>query len=205
MASVVLSGTPAGLAPLSSPIIAQAVGGGKVISQWDGTAFGNGEVQCQMGSGQAGGNPAFMLTGGATQATQALRWGIGTSGAEPLVPGTNTGNNFSLFSYSDDGLSSAQPLNIDRSTGRLLVDPGFNPLHCGIATIPTGATSVVVNSGLVSAGSIIVCSPFGQADNVPGAGYVTSVVVTAGVSFTISVNAAVTGAGLGIAYWIPVF
>ena len=204
MASVILSGTPAGLSVddpvLANPVVAQGAGGGQFSAKWDGTEFGTGRVSCDMGAGAAGGSEGLQLNGGATPQTQAIRWGLGTQ-----IPENGdgvTGNDLQLWSYVYPGGvgSDINVLSVKRSNGAV----SFNaPVQCGIATIPTGQQTIAVANAAVTAASVIVCSPTGAPDTV--ADYVKGVTINAGVGFTIAVNANVLGAGWNIAWFVAKF
>jgi hypothetical protein len=210
MASVILSGTPAGLAVddpvLANPVVAAGAGGGRFVAKWDGSivepggAVGNGVISAECGVGNNAGVVALQFRGGADPAAQVIRWGLGCAGREPVPAAGDAGNNLTLWAYNDDGTFESGVLSVSRSN---LGMSFLAPVQCGIATIPTGQNNVVVANTAVTAASVIVCSPTGAPDTV--ADYVKGVTINPGVGFTIAVNANVLGAGWNIAWFVAKF
>ena len=79
--------------------------------------------------------------------TENLRWGIGTSTAEA---GANSGNNFEVFSYNDNGTFFQNVVEITRSSG--------------LVTIGSGSVTSTLSVGAAAgAGTLQVVGPAGAA------------------------------------------
>jgi hypothetical protein len=212
MASVILSGTPAGLAVddpvLANPVVAQGTGGGQFVAKWSGAivepggAVGNGVISADCGVGNNAGVVAIQLRGGANPAAQVIRWGLGCAGREPVPAAGDAGNDLALWAYNDDGSFESGVLTVSRSK---LGVSFIAPVQCGIAPLATGDQTVNVANTAVTAGSVIICSMTGAEDSanvIPD-----GVVITPGVGFQIQLRGIVSSSPStsGVAWFVAKF
>jgi hypothetical protein len=209
MASVILSGTPAGLAVddpvLANPVVASGAGGGSFVGEWDGTEYGTGKVTCQMGAGAGGGSAGVQFLGGATPATQQLRWAIGTNG--PENGDGVTGNDLNIWAYSYPQPAGVEvlvdALTITRSNGAVNFEA---PVQCGITPIlANGAQTIDVANTAVTATSVIITQLMGAEDTANVT--IDGVLVNPGVGFTVQLRGIVSSPvpTVYVSWFIPKF
>lgn len=118
-------------------------------------------------------------------ASGTIRW---ASGAQTLESGANSGADYSIYAYDDNGTFLSRPLYITRSTGIVNTPVGFYGKNKGTATL-VGGTLTVSNAN-VTADSDILLTIKTLGGTGTGNAYVSAKV--ASTSFTIT---SVAGAG----------
>lgn len=118
-------------------------GGGAVkdeafIAKGFGTPANGGYFQATSQDTTGAGTDAFIMT----DISGVIRWGIGTSGVEA---GANSGDNFAIYNYDDNGAFLSAPIQINRASGGVLMDNG---LTVGNSLITTGA--LVADSAVIT-------------------------------------------------------
>lgn len=117
------------------------------------------------------GTDAFIMT----DISGVIRWGIGTSGVEA---GANSGDNFAIYNYDDNGAFLSAPIQINRASGGVLMDNG---LTVGNSLIATG--SLVGPDGPVLAQQLDFLSA--QQVNLPAAPAAGQTIVPIGATFSV--------------------
>jgi hypothetical protein len=124
---------------------------------------------------------AFIMT----DISGVRRWAIGTSGVEA---GANSGDNFAIFAYADDGSFLTAPLTINRASGGVVMTDGltvgnsaqFNDLS-GVNIEATG--SLVGPDGPVLSQQVdFVTEQIVAVPSAPGAG---QTIIAIGATFTV--------------------
>jgi hypothetical protein len=94
------------------------------------------------------GTDAFIMT----DISGVIRWGIGTSGVEA---GGNSGDNFAVFAYADNGGFLSAPLTINRASGGVAMSNGLTVGNTLISTGPLVADSAVVGGAATVGGGVL--------------------------------------------------
>jgi hypothetical protein len=89
------------------------------------------------------GLPAFVMT----DIPGVARWAIGTTGIEA---GANSGDNFAIFAYADNGAFLTAPMTINRASGGVAMPNGLTVGNTLISTGPASVgTAATVGGGLL--------------------------------------------------------
>jgi hypothetical protein len=94
------------------------------------------------------GTDAFIMT----DISGVIRWGIGTNGVEA---GGNSGDNFAIYSYADNGAFLAAPLTIERASGGVQMLNGLTVGNTLVSTGPLVAASEVVGQNTTVGGGVL--------------------------------------------------
>jgi hypothetical protein len=87
-----------------------------------------------------------------TDISGVARWAIGTSGVEA---GANSGDNFAIFAYADNGGFLAAPLTINRASGGVQLQNGLTVGNSLISTGPLVAPNVATTANRVASASFV--------------------------------------------------